>query len=403
MATKKFADLITEAEEAVLADITLAKSNLEAAQENVEACEIAAEVAETDVYEIEGSFKRLSEEFTALDHATALSEVERSKLRLTGSKLALSKAEKAQSSSDTVAADAVARVIAMALPGSQVITTFAAGFNGKPRAAELPIAVVSQAEPTRFSTEGYVSADVITVRFHRSALHRPLSTKVIREATQEMGAALEVMGNVTTSPDDMLDTARLRVMAVQPEVPIIARIDDFHHSRLGKLFAAGLADEVRYAGNLVRGTRTGGFESSHLFAYPYRSKVLSESFDNDRVRTLVIETSVIVEQRIAPTGRSLQDVAVRLVEDLSGSVFVPGLGHCESLELVASDSDLWIEDDHKLHTILESEARGLPGDAVETRAPVDANSLVFGGTERMFVLRATLVSQRPPIAEFAAA
>lgn len=380
----QFNSFIDHAEATALPLVHATHTNLTAARELVSSLEIEADEAATRVTDIEASFRRMSDDFTAADHGLAESESVRARLRLEGATADLAKAQTELRYADTRAAGVIASVLRKALPAVSTRATYVRPTEA-PQSQELPFLVVVQTAPTTASPSGVLTGEVEVIYF-RSNIHRPLQKDAIQEAAYNLGFRVEPLGNVHSDAGG--DTLKIRVTHAHDSTPEIPQIQNHHLGAIGKRFASNLAASVCYEKQGIKIDReTGAYVSSHVSVLPDQAQVLDEHIASDGTRTLTIESVVLLQIKKPTNGRPVSEEIDRLISEGAGGAFMPGLGVISSLSRVTESSE-----DHDDGTVRRKLAKVNIDDL-----PTNAAVLGFENAEQI-VLRATVVSRTAAMA-----
>lgn len=362
--TPKFHTVVQTAEEEALPAVRVSRHNLATATALVPTTARDVDIAEDEVDEIEASWRALKDDHTPAEHAAAVSAHKRAELRHVGAKRWLERATREASSSDKTLANTVVPIVEKALIGVTAVSTFAE-ITAQPRTVELPIMLVQQRGETVLNPSGSVSGEVL-LRYFSGSIHRDLDSNAVDAlvaAADALGCSIEIAGRPIVRAGGV-EEVTVRVLHANLDVPFLPVISPTSHQRLGGTLAAEVVTDCAYSDEQVKmDPELQAYSAARLLAMPGDTRVISEDIDDDGVRTLVMETSLLVERKKAVEHPSLPDRVLQLADRLNAGAHVGGLGAIESLEiLTGEDVEHMTLDQSTLASTLKR-ASGLPVDA----------------------------------------
>jgi hypothetical protein len=377
----KFATLLEDEQDEALPNIQQTATNLAAADEQLHECEQELADAKLFLAEINASFDRLDDTYTAADHAEAVSAIERTERRHRGAQKAREAAQKTVRSADLTVAQVVCDVARKALPDVAVYASTVTP-SQPPKPSELPCVVVVQHEDPTHHGDGTFTGKAEVI-YYRSDLHRELNIRAFEDAADHLCVPLEALDAVvkTSSHGDAL---RVKLRGAHSGAPYIPVIDWARRNALGSRVAVDLASRLRYNGQSVKFDQgSGAYITSHIAALPNNAVVVSEDIDNKTgERKLVVDTSVLVRIAQHPQGRTVNDVIEQVIADLNRGQFITGLGTITEIERV-NESDLSLDPD---------KAASQMSVVNPDQLPTDVSMMGFDWPNQVIV-RATLLSR----------
>lgn len=335
MPSKTFRSIISDAEEAAASVILENIATLENARAAAAQAGPDRSAAAEHVTEIETSWRKGEETFSPAAHAAAKSAVVMAEQREVGAKRRLQTASARRLVADSRVARALVGAITRALPGADVIATHV-NPDAKPRANELPVAVLTQDTPTDLKPGGGIAADV-TLTFYRGEIHKGLTVQQVEGACAEAGLRVEATSFVRSHDDG--DTLRLKVHSAFDSAPVLTRIAPNAPDVLGQQVAREVVKAVRYGSDIPTSLPFKHLhESGLVIAMPLGSRLVGEEIVADEhERTVTVEATLALKVKTEKPGMAavrgeVEDVAHGLAHKM-----LPGLGILQSAEVVPTE------------------------------------------------------------------
>jgi hypothetical protein len=368
-AVSENARVITKLEEQQFPAVQMSETNLGVAVARVPECVQDLETAEDLLANIESSLRRLEPKHNAVDLAHATAAVRVGELRLAGAETARERARTGLRSADAAPAEIVASAVRKALPGIEVIASWATPSAAPPNR---PCVVVSTSGMPERTHLGTVTGEAI-VRYYTTANHKTLDKQAIVAQSVHLSA-----GSSVATSSSLMDTLKVHVTKANLGVPQIPAISEASLRKVGQHFAPAFADRMRYEGTALSLTEGGGFQSSHITATPGQVKIAAEAIDRDGSRTLTVHAALVVHTKITPSGTTVLQRAQSLAcEWVESGFFVPGLG-------VVTDCEILTASQH-IEALSDRDARQAAQKAMDGRIDAGALSHAHASVDQLIV------------------
>lgn len=340
-----FAEGIAEAEAAILAKLPELQTAAEVARALAEQRATEAEGADAEVSAIRAAFSRGVADVTAEEFAAALAGVERAELLVKGSKAQADRATKAVPLSSKALATVVADAVREALPGVQVVPTFA-----KPHHPEgtdgLPVAFVVSKSEIRTGT-GQIKGDVEVI-YYRTELFTPLDPRKVDQAFTVRGwSSREPRPSHMNRGLQRVDTLHITDIRAHDSAPVIrGKIETRQVDQLGRSIAYGFinaAPVMTGAASTISPLDTGkGVIGKGLTAEVTDARCKEQAPDTEGVRRIVAEVGIkwrCTRIGIVPfAGPSEYARTMRAIEATYAGRLIPGMGTVEKVEPYAPET-----------------------------------------------------------------
>jgi len=200
--TNSFLNTLARAEREALATAESMRDDLISLRESLPELEIDAEEAALAPDDIESSWKK-GEEVPLMKYLEAQAAAVRANARHQFAISRLAQLENRTPLVERVVADSLVPVIERALPGVQVLSTFAT-VDSMPAKRDLPVASIHQRTPSEQREDGTLAGE-LTLMYYRSPIHRQLDAEDIDKAlaTAGMHATVSQVASVADNADEL--------------------------------------------------------------------------------------------------------------------------------------------------------------------------------------------------------